>query len=87
MTSYFLIDAKREYLFHGSYLNCRTHAEKICHDNKDLEVSLIRARAGENHASLIFTFDCDRQRQVSPPYIVGKKELKSLKRDARRSGR
>lgn len=87
MTSYYLADAELEYLLHGSYLDCRTHAEKICRENKDRELNLIRARAGESHASLVFKFDCDGHRQVSPPCIVGKQALKSLKRAARRSGK
>lgn len=67
MTSYFLVDAKQEYLFHGSYLDCITYAEKICHEDKDLEVSLVRARGGESHACMVFRFDCGGKRQISPP--------------------
>ena len=85
MTSYFVVDAHFEYQFHGSYGHCRSFAEQKCFVEPALELWLIRARAGERHASLFACFSSEGHRQVSPNRIIDGMHFKKLKQAAKRA--
>ena len=87
MTSYFVVNAQLEYQFHGSYGHCRSFAEQNCCAEPELELWLVRARAGERHASLFACFSSEGDRQILPNRIINGVHLTRLKQAARRAGK